>query len=175
MEYLLISLLGPSQLMLMAELTALVTQNDCNIEDTRLSTMAGICAITMMISGNWSTISKLETAVANLAERAATSIMTKRTKPQIVDDDLLPYTVQVTTLDQPGLVYEITHFFATRSLLLEELYTHTYISNKTGTSLFTLTLDLAIPADISIAELREQFAVMCDELNIDGVIEPNRD
>ena len=45
----------------------------------------------------------------------------------------------------------------------------------TGTELgldITLHMSLAIPASTHIATLREDFMILCDELNLDAVLEP---
>ena len=38
--------------------------------------------------------------------------------------------------------------------------------------MFSVQATVSIPADVSIAQLREEFLQFCDHMNIDGILEP---
>jgi glycine cleavage system transcriptional repressor len=75
-------------------------------------------------------------------------------------------------LDQEGIVFNVSSFFAARDVEIAELSTRTYAAAHTGTPMFSVQASVNVPAKASIAQLREEFLQLCDSLNIDGIIEP---
>ena len=63
-------------------------------------------------------------------------------------------------------------FFSSRMINIEDLVTSGYSAAHTGTPMFSVHMVVSIPADMHIAELREEFMDFCDELNLDAIIEP---
>lgn len=174
MEYLVISAIGPQQQHTISELTLLAARSDCNIENSRICKLGVEVAMIMLVSGNWNTIAKMEAGLALLQEELSLVIVTKRTKMAAPSDDQLPYLAQIIALDHPGIVYEVASFFSRQGIQIEDLSTSTYAASLTGTPMFSLSMRISIPADMSIADLREQFALMCDDMNLDGTLEPER-
>lgn len=174
MEYLVISAVGPQQQHSISELSLLAARSDCNIENSRICKLGAEVAVIMLVSGNWNTIAKMEAGLSLLQEQLGLAILTKRTKMPTPSEDQLPYLVQIIALDHPGIVYEVASFFSRQSIQIEDLTTSSYAASLTGTPMFSLMMRIGIPADMSIADLREQFALMCDDLNLDGMLEPER-
>ena len=48
----------------------------------------------------------------------------------------------------------------------------TYVAQQTGATMLSLHISVAVPASLHIATLREDFMILCDELNLDAVLEP---
>lgn len=86
----------------------------------------------------------------------------------------ITYSVNVVSLDHPGIVHEIANFFSMRRINIEDLQTSTYCAPHTGTQMFNLTMTINLPADTHLATLREDFMVFCDDRNLDAMIEPVR-
>lgn len=175
MEYLLITAIAPNKPIIISELAMLAAKNECNIENTRITAMGSEIAIVLMVSGNWNTIAKLEANLAALEKEYGTPIVVKRTKLYIAPEDLLPYVLEIVGLDQPGIVYQITNFLVQQNIHMRDVATETYTTNFTGTAMCSLSIRLGVPADLSIADFREQLALLCDDLNLDGILEPQRD
>jgi len=98
----------------------------------------------------------------------------KRSKLLTDQMHLLPYAVQVISLDQVGTLYHICKFFSEHGITVENLQYDSYNSNATKAQMFALNVSLGVPSITNIGELREEFMVFCDELNIDGIIEPEK-
>ena len=84
----------------------------------------------------------------------------------------MPYSVEVISIDHPGIVHDIAGFFSTREINIHELNTSRYAAAHTGTPMFAITMMIDIPASTRIATLREEFLDFCDDLNMDAVLEP---
>lgn len=173
MEYLIITALGPDQQTIVKDLIQLSAKHQCNIQDSRMTTLGAHTGLIMLVSGNWSSIARLETAVTSLQSKGI-SAMVKRTEIPKVSDSFLPYLVQVVALDSPGIIYEICDFFNLQNIKINELQSNPFTASYTGTAMITITLSISVPADINLSDLRENFMLLCDELNVDGIIEPEK-
>jgi glycine cleavage system transcriptional repressor len=100
------------------------------------------------------------------------TIVAKRTSERKTERNLLPYAVEVVSIDHPGIVHNLASFFSSRRINIEELGTNSYAAAHTGTPMFSVHMVVEIPSDIHIASLRDEFMEFCDNLNLDAVIEP---
>lgn len=173
MEYLVISAIGPNNPNAVSELLLLAAKNDCSIEKSRLTVMGSDMALAILVSGNWNTIAKVETGIVGLKKDL--SITTRRTKSFTPPgEDLLPYLVQIIAINQPSLVYEITNFFVQHTIFIDDLQTSIFPSSFGNTNMISVHMRIGVPGDISLADFRETFTLLCDELNMDGVLEPEK-
>ena len=171
-HYLVISALGEDRPGIVQELSRVILDAGCNIEDSRMTVLGGEFAVILLVSGNWNNIAKLESALGGAERRLGLTIVSKRTEARRPAADLLPYSVDVVALDHPGIVHHLAEFFSSRDINIEELSTATYAAAHTGTPMFSVHMTVNVPASVHIASLREEFMDFCDELNLDAVLEP---
>ncbi len=169
---LVISAIGSDRPGLVAELSEIVLNAGCNIEDSRMSVLGGEFALIMLASGKWNSIAKLESALPAAGQRLGLTVTSRRTQQRPQDSAAVPYSVEVVSLDHPGIVNQLAGFFSSRGINIHDLYTGSYRAAHTGTPMFSLTMTIEVPADTHIAALREQFMEFCDQLNLDAVMEP---
>lgn len=174
MNYLVLSALGNDRPGIVNELSKAILDSGCNIVDSRMTVLGGEFAIIMLISGNWNNVAKMENMVGSLQDRLELVIITKRTDKRQTRPNLLPYAVEAVAMDHPGIVYHLANFFSSRNINIEDLQTGSYAAAHTGTAMFSVHLIAGIPSDVPIAALREEFLDFCDELNLDGIIEPHK-
>lgn len=175
MNYLVISALGQDRTGLVNELSLVILDAGCNIADSRMTVLGGEFSLIMLLSGPWNAIAKIENQIGALQNRLGLMISSRRTELRQADGgNLLPYQVEVISLDHPGIVYQLAKFFSTRGINIEEMTTNTYAAAHTGTPMFNVNMSIAVPADTIIVRLREEFLDFCDEMNLDAVIEPVR-
>ncbi len=154
------------------ELTRTILDCGCNIEDSRMSALGGEFAVMLLVAGNWNNIARLESALARIGRNLGLDILHKPTTEPEERPRLLPYAADVVALDHPGIVHHLAHFFSSRGINIQELATSSYRAAHTGTPMFSVHMEVGIPAEASISELRESFMDFCDELNLDAVLEP---
>lgn len=170
--HLVIAAIGKDMPGAVSELSKAISDDGCTISDSRMAVLGSDLAVILMISGPWNGIAKIESALPGLQDRLGMTIITKRTERRATQNNMLPYMVEVVAMDQPGIIYQLADFFARRTINIEDLYTGSYAAAHSGTLMCSLNMTVNVPADIQIAGLREQFADFCDELNLDGVLEP---
>ena len=171
-NYLVLTAVGKDRPGIVDRLSMTIMDNNCNIVDSRMTVLGGEFAILLLISGKWNALAKLENALPNMKEELGLHIQATRTEEEAKSDNLLPYTVEVVAIDHPGIVYQIASFFSARDINIRELNTNCYAAAHTGTSMFAMSMTVDIPADVRIAQLREDFLEFCDDLNMDAVLEP---
>ncbi|MDD3516774.1 MAG: glycine cleavage system protein R [Chromatiales bacterium] len=170
--HLVISAIGEDHPGIVEGLSKTILDSGCNIEDSRMSVLGGTFAVIMLVTGNWSTLGKLDSSLATLQRQHGLDIHTRRTGPRRTEGRFLPYSVDVVALDQPGIVHQLAGFFSARGINIQEMSTAAYSAAHTATPMFSAHITVEIPADVHIASLREDFLDFCDALNLDGVIEP---
>lgn len=169
---LVLTALGADQAGLIARLSQAVADNDCNIEDSRMSVLGGEFAILMLITGHWDKLAKLEISLDKLQATTGLTIITKRTESRQINQRKIPYSIEVVSIDHPGIVYQLAEFMSTRSINIHDMATSALAAAHTGTPIFTLNMTVEIPADTHIASLRDEFIDFCEQLNLDAVLEP---
>ncbi|MDH3440231.1 MAG: glycine cleavage system protein R [Gammaproteobacteria bacterium] len=147
---------------------------DCggNIEESRMTTLGAEFAVLMLISGNWHTPAKLEKSLQELAGKHGLVINLKKTGSGAAHDDCIPYGVDVVCLDQPGIVFHLSEFFAARDMEICEVATRRYAAPHTGAPMFAVQMTVSVPGKAPIGQLREDFHDLCEQLNLDSIFEP---
>lgn len=173
-KYLVISALGNDRPGIVNELSRPIVEAGCNIEASRMAVLGGEFALMLMISGNWSAVAKLESQLSGLEKKLALTLLSKPTEPRPVQQNMVPYVVDVVAMDHPGIVHHIADFFAGQAINIEEMSTWTYPAAHTGTPMFSLNMTISVPAELNIGRLRHEFTVFCDDLNLDATLEPAR-
>jgi glycine cleavage system transcriptional repressor len=173
-QHLVISVVGHDQPGLLKELSGAILDSGCSIEDSRMILLGTEFAMLLLVSGSWSAVAKLEAMLPALKQRLALAMLSKRTESRSSNNKLMPYAVEVISLDQPNIVHELAYFFSSHNIPIEEVSTRRYSALHTGAPLFSVSIIIHLPADLSIAVLREQFMELCDNLNLDAILEPIR-
>jgi glycine cleavage system transcriptional repressor len=170
--YLVISALGKDRAGIVDEVTRAILDDGCNIVDSRMTVLGGEFAMMLMIEGNWNTLAKLETALPDLQKRLGLTVICERTEDRESKGQLMPYLVEVVSLDHPGIVHNLARFFSQRSINIEDMVTSSYAAAHTGTPMFSVHMTIGIPSEVHIAGLRDEFMDFCDSMNLDAVLEP---
>lgn len=171
-QQLVISAIGHDRKGLVSQLSAAIVENGANILDSRMTILGGEFAMLILVTAPWNALAKLEQHLPGLAEELGLTLISKRTSITEASESALPYHVEVVAIDQPGIVKGITSFFSNQGVNIHDLNTIRYQAAHTGTPLFSISMTLNVPSAISLSELRERFFNLCDEQNIDGIIEP---
>ena len=172
MQFIVISALGSDRTGLVYDLTRVVLDCTGNIVDSRMSALGSEFAMLLLVSGNWHTLAKLETELKKLSDTSGITVSLRRTEQRPQRKDVVTYSVDVVCLDQPGIVHHLAGFFSSRGIDIAELNTRSYAAAHTGAPMFSVQMVVHVPAKVHIAALREEFMDLCDQLNLDAILEP---
>lgn len=167
-----ISAVGGDRSGVVHDLTRAVLDCGGNIVDSRMSALGSEFAMLLLVSGSWHTLARLESELKKVEEQAGLSVTMRRTEARQPRADMLPYAIDVVCLDQPGIVYNLASFFASREIDIAELSTRSYSAAHTGAPMFSVQMTVNIPGNLQISVLRDEFMDFCDHLNLDAIMEP---
>jgi len=171
---LVITALGNDKPGIVNELSKAILEHGGNITESRMMVLSGEFAIMLLVTGNQDNIATINAKLNVIGKNLGLTLIAKETQPQDINNKSLPYQVTVVSIDQPGIVYDISDFITSRNLNIEEIETKTYPAAHTGTTMFSLNMTISIPADSSISSLREELITFCDDLNLDATFESRR-
>jgi len=171
-NYLVISAIGEDRPGTIDRLARAILEHNCNIEDSRMSVLGGSFAQILLVAGKWNNLAKLESTLSNLQDQLHLTITTRHTELREAPARVLSYTVDVVSLNQPGIVGKLSSFFASRGINIHDMATNAYRAAHTASPMFSVRMTVDVPAHVQISQLREDFLDLCDEENLDGVLEP---
>jgi len=167
-----LSAVGPDRPGIVDELAHHISECGCQVGDSRMTVLGSEFALIMLIAGNWNAVAKLEHALPRLEEGLGVNIRSRRTTARQGTEKVIPYAVEVVSVDRPGIVSDVANFFARRGINIEDVYSSTYPAPHTSAPMFTLHMTVGIASDVSIASVRGEFMDFCDDLNLDAVLAP---
>ena len=86
--------------------------------------------------------------------------------------DYLPYRIDVSGADRPGIVQVIAAILAGRGINVASLESRLSYAPFSATPMFVLEASLQVPSKIVLSELRRELATTCEEENLDFRLEP---
>ena len=173
MQNILILLLCPDITTWENRLLSHITKYQCQIEESRTMFCGTELASFMRVSGNWDALAKLEDTLANL-KADQLCIEFKRVQALKFSEEHLPYVVQMLGANKSTLIQDITIFFNSQAIQIIDLQTDGFKSVYSDTKLLNLFMRIHIPTTLNIADVRERFMLLCEDLNVDGILEPEK-
>ncbi|MDN5873437.1 MAG: amino acid-binding protein [Sinobacteraceae bacterium] len=167
-----ISVLAHPRPQLSLELFRAINERGGEVEDCRIAPIGDLVSANMVVSGNWSTLGRLETALPGIAEKLDFQVRFQRCKAPDPTPEFRPYAVDITAPQQPSLLVQLLEFFHGQDVLVAEMTTQKYASSYTGAAMSSTQMVLHVPVNQHPQALRESFMDLCDDLNADGMLDP---
>ncbi|MCH7821791.1 MAG: glycine cleavage system protein R [Proteobacteria bacterium] len=171
-QLIVLSAVGTDRTGVVQDITKVILSCGGNIEESRMTTLGTEFAMLMLVSGNWHTLTRLEKELEKLSDEDNLTVAIRKTGEQGPKEDRMPYAVDVYSLDQQGIVFNLANFFASRDIEIADVATRRYAAAHTGAPMFSVQMAVNVPATVHIAQLRDEFLELCDRLNLDGILEP---
>jgi glycine cleavage system transcriptional repressor len=171
-QLIVISAVGGTPTAVVSELSRIILDCGGNIKESRMAPLGSDFGVLLLVAGTWHTISRLERDLARFGAADGVAMQFRRTEARKMGKELLPYAVDVVGLDQPGVVHNLSRFFASRNVEIGEVASRSYPAAHTGAPMFSVQMFVNIPSTVHIAALREEFMEFCDQLNVDAIMEP---
>jgi glycine cleavage system transcriptional repressor len=171
-QLIVLSAIGTDRTGVVQDITKVILSCGGNIEESRMTMLGAEFAVLMLVSGNWHTLSRLETALDKLTADNSFTVSIRKTGAKGARENRMPYAVDVVSLDQQGIVFNLADFFASRDIEIADVATRRYAAAHTGAPMFSVQMAVNIPSTVSISQLRDDFMELCDRLNLDAILEP---
>src|SRR3989442_14383677 len=132
-----------------------------------MAVFCGEFAVIILISGERANLARIASEFGEIEKQTSLSITVKIPSIRKIPESFLPYKLTASCLDHPGIVYQISGLLRALGVNIESMETKTYSAPVSGTPLFQLEADLAVPARANINEVRDRLAELQREQNID--------
>lgn len=171
-HYLAITAMGRNRDKLVQKLIKSIVERGCELQDARVHPLGDSLSANFLVSGNWSALGKLESALPGLGEQFELTITAQRTDTTNKHAKSRPYGVEVIAPQQAELLSRVLAFFTEQEVHVNEIVMQNYLSSHTGANMSNLQLMAYIPNKQHPQALRESFMDLCDDLNADGLLDP---
>lgn len=164
--------IAPDGAQVLRRLAEYAANTSCNIVEARETPVGDSTAIVLLADGSWDSIVRLEQAIPKVADKLRVKITTQRVQLAAPATERLPYAVDLSSADKPGILSGLIEFFMSRDIRIMELSARSYPATHTGALLFAVQMNIGLPRDMHIATIREEFMDFCDNMNLDAILEP---
>ncbi len=167
-SHLILTAIGPDRVGLVEKLSEFISGHDCNIEDSKMAAFCGEFAVIILITGDGSQLAKVACDYREIESETGLTIAIKAPsarKP--TEAAFIPCKLTAACMDHPGIVHRISGVLSQLAVNIESMETKTYYAPMSGTPLFQLEAELAVPVRTNINQLRERLADVQRDENID--------
>ena len=171
-DHLILTAIGPDQVGLVEKIAEFISRHGCNIEDSKMAVFCGEFAVIVLISGDGVNLVKIGRDYREIETETGLAISIKTPITRAAPGAFLPYRLTASCMDHPGIVYQISAVLSNVGINIESMETKTYAAPISGTPIFQLEAEIAVPARTSINELRARFSEIQREENIDIDLAP---
>ena len=166
-DHLILTAIGPDQVGLVEKIAEFISRHGCNIEDSKMAVFCGEFAVIVLISGDGVNLVKVGRDYREIETETGLAIAIKTPVTRAAPGAFLPYKLTASCMDHPGIVYQISAVLSSVGINIESMETTTYAAPISGTPIFQLEAEIAVPARTNINQLRARFAEIQREENID--------
>ena len=169
-QHLVITAIGSDRPGVCNQVVHLVTQAGCNIVDSRIALFGNEFTLIMLIAGNMSSITRVETTLPLLGQELDLITVMKRTSPHQEPEHCYTVEVFVESEDKMGLTERFTQFFASKNIGMASLSAQTIDKNKLqlDTDQFQIAITAIVDSDCNLMQLQEDFNALCESLSVQG-------
>lgn len=173
MQQLVITAVGNDQPGLVDQISGFLLEQGANVADARMINLRGQFAMIILAEASELVADAIREKATRVAAAAGLNInIAEAGQPNVVRMTGLPFRLKTYAMDQPGIVHKVTALLAKHGVNIEELQTRLAAASVSGAPLFSMTLTLTIPANLSVKALRQEIEHLCESLNCDMDLSP---
>jgi len=155
---------------IVADVTRILFENGCNLEDTSMTLLADEFALILLFGCKDPGIEDLLARECRRLERekgisAFLRPLDQRREP--TPSPAVDCTLHVEGLDQAGIVYKISQFLADNRVNIVDLKSVVRASPQFGTPLYVMDIRAQVPAGLSMDQIEVGLNAVADDLNVD--------
>ena len=163
---------------IVADISQLIYENGCNLEDSAMTNLAGEFAILLLFSSlsgeNEVDLQEKLSGECRRLERdkgITAFIQPVSAQEPKLKTDIHTKTIHVEGLDQAGIVYQVSRFLADNHINISTLNSEVRLSPESGAAIYSMTLLVEISKELSLQTVEDGLSRIGDELNVDVTIE----
>ncbi|RMF44508.1 MAG: hypothetical protein D6751_08885 [Deltaproteobacteria bacterium] len=161
---------GRDRVGIVADVTRILFETDCNLEETRMTQLADEFALILLFTGRRDDLEEvLERETRRLErEKGISAFVRPLQQRQTHRKDERPRAVvHVEGLDQAGIVYRTSCLLAELGVNIVDLQSDVLLTPGSGSRLYRMDIHVQLPDDTDRARLEARLQQVGDELNVD--------
>jgi glycine cleavage system transcriptional repressor len=171
-QHIVVSAIGADRPGLVHDLTRAVAECGGSIAESRMIALGSEFAMLLLVSGSWHALVRIESEIKRVGEDKGLTVHLRRTEARQPRREMIPYTIDVVSVDQPGIVAGLSGFCTGRGIDIGEVSSRCYNAANTGAAMFVVQMGINVPSRLNVSQLREDFMEYCDSMNLDAILEP---
>jgi len=155
---------------IVADVTRVLYDNGCNLEDTTMSMLSDEFTLNLLFSSSDDHAEKsLEPECRALEDKKNISAFIRPLQTQVSPTVInLPIgTIHVEGMDQAGIVYKISQYLSDNKLNIVDLKSTVKVTPESGTALYLMDIHIHLPKEMSLTEIESGLNSVAEELNVD--------
>jgi glycine cleavage system transcriptional repressor len=172
MAHFAVTAVGADRPGIVAAVTGVLVEHDCNLEDTSMTVLRGHFAMMLVVAAPGALApEQLERALAEPAAGLGLVVTVRA-----IDDDVPesppgePWHLSVYGADRPGIVHRVTRLLADRQVNVTDLSTR--VIGSQHDPVYAMVLDLTLPAGVDPAALDRDLHTLAKHLGVDCSLHP---
>lgn len=161
---------GKDRIGIVADVTRLLYEYDCNLEDTIMNMLSDEFTLNLLFTSNNDDIEEqLSRECRRLElEKGISAFVRVSAEPEEKGaDGTKECSLQIECLDQVGIVYKISRFLAEKKLNIKQLNSAVKPAPQSGGNFYCMDIHIQVPADVSLDQFEDDLGVVADELQVD--------
>ena len=171
-EYAVLTALGGDRVGIADDISAVLAERGCNIEESKMAVLGGEFAVILLLSASPEALSGLAASVPDLGKKFGLVISIKRTKEPVPAAQGLPYLIETVSQDTPGIVHSVTSVLRKHGVNIEDLETETTPAPLTGAPLFHMRARIVLPPVLAAAVLKREFSALEETQDLHVEVRP---
>lgn len=169
--YAVLTAIGTDRVGIVDDLSGAITNQHCNIEQSKMAVLGGEFAVIMLVSGRAVDVDALTQALPSRGTELELRIECRRTQEPKREPGR-PYHLETISLDTPGIVHSVTAVLRRYGINIEDLETDTAPAPWTGAPMFRMRANIIVAATVPIAEVRTELAKLGQNQDLDVTLRP---
>lgn len=170
-----VSVMGKDRPGIVAEVSRVLFELGCNIEDSTCTILSGQFAMILVVfHPAFQTKEKIDAAFEEVRSRMKLMV----TVHTLADDEIVrekafsgrPHIISVYGADRPGIVYSVARELAARRINITDL--NTQVVGAKDRPVYVMVLEVDVPEEVDMKGLEQEFDRIRKELSISITIRP---
>ncbi len=172
MSQLIITAVGPDRPGIVGEVTGHVHALGGTILDSRMVNLRGQLALVILLEIAEEATAKAAKDLPEFGKHIGLNLTITSQGSVAPPAAGLRFRLKTYSSDQPGIVARLTNLLRMHGVNIEELSAWQESAAFAGTPIFMTEMQLTVPAQTKVRELRGELESLCNELNCDVDLEP---
>lgn len=171
-----LSAIGRDRPGIVADLSELIYECDCNLEDSSMTVLGSEFAVLLLLSGQAEDIGERLSAACKRLEwekRLTVFFRPLENDPAAAAPAAATssYALQASGLDKAGIVARVSRCLAEHGISIREMETQSRPEPLSGAPFYTMRIEMTVPSEVDESALRERLEAIGRELYVDIALE----